>query len=142
MEEIKKRTFKFDKRYCNIFLRGSVCFGIFTIASILMFKGQNNAIIGTIFFGIVTILILLWWLHCKLFKVIYQGGYFIKYGIIRKTYCLKDVKKVIIWPVTTKGVTMYFNNGKLNLHPFLSNYEDIEKILKMNTGENIIDNKN
>lgn len=37
---------------------------------------------------------------------------------------------------------MYFNNGKLNLHPFLSNYEDIEKILKMNTGENIIDNKN
>lgn len=65
-----------------------------------------------------------------------------KNGIIRNTYCLKDVKKVIIWPVTTKGVTMYFNNGKLNLHPFLSNYEDIEKILKMNTVENIINNNN
>lgn len=112
-------------------IKGSVFFGIVTIASIWMFKGQNNAIIGTIFFLIVTILILLWWLHCKLFKVIHEDGYFIKYGIIRNTYCLKDVKKVIIWPFTTKGVTMYFNNGKLNLHRFLSNYEDIEKILKM-----------
>lgn len=141
MEEIKKRTFKFTKGYCNMILRCSVFFGIVTIASIWMFKGQNNAIYGTIFFGIVTILILLWWLHCNFFKVIYESGYFIKYGIMRKTYCLKDVKKVIIWKAATKGVTLYFNNGKLNLHPFLNNYEDIEKILKLNTVDNIIDNR-
>lgn len=36
--------------------KGSVFFGIVTIASIWMFKGQNNAIIGTIFFLIVTII--------------------------------------------------------------------------------------
>lgn len=47
----------------------------------------------------------------------------------------------IIWKAATKGVTLYFNNGKLNLHPFLNNYEDIGKILKLNTVDNIIDNR-
>lgn len=54
---------------------------------------------------------------------------------------MENVTKVIIWPHITKGITIYFNNGKLNLHPFLNNYEDVEKILKINNVQNIFDQR-
>lgn len=129
---INDKKFEYSKGLVNIYLFFVIFFSIFAIFLHLIFKGQEGAIIGFVFFDSWALFIIFMYFYYKKKKIVYKNKSFIIYGIFRKkVYLVEDIESASEQP--PKGIKVRMKNGKIfKFDPYMTNQRYIKRILKQN----------